>query len=374
MGTVEQAAAAFRTLADAEGDAVPMYARLCRIIADDPALASLLLEAPTGQRLPVLLLAALHDVVLADPATPLAAWYPSVGGDPAAAGDLAAALRSTLDRHRREVSWSLRHRRVQTNEVNRSVAWATVLTEASHLHDGRSAVLVELGASAGLNLWPDRARITFEGAAAGGGDVVAGDPGSPLELSTRVRTGTWPELGGARPEVAERVGIDSHPVELSNPEQARWLLACVWPEQQLRVRRLRAAMAAAASRPTVLRRGDVVDDLPDLLSATPDDHHVVVLSSWVLAYLERRRRGDLLDTLVAAEPALRRRGCSLSLATLEADHVLPWMPAPPLPADALPELQHASLLVVTDIGADGVHPRAIARCQAHLAWMDCLTP
>lgn len=373
MGTVEAAAAAFRTLADAEGDAVPMYARLCRTIADDPALASLLLEAPTGQRLPVLLLAALHDVVLSDPTTPLAAWYPSVGGDPTATGDLAAALRSTLDRHRQDVSWSLRHRRVQTNEVNRSVAWATVLAEASHLHDGRSAVLVELGASAGLNLWPDRARITFEGAAADGHDLVVGGPGSPLELSTRVRTGAWTALGGARPQVADRVGIDSHPVELGDPEQARWLLACVWPEQQLRMRRLRAAMAAAASRPTALQRGDVVDGLPDLLAAAPDDHHVVVLSSWVLAYLERGRRADLLDTLVDAEPALRRRGCSLTLATLEADHVLTWMPAPPLPPDAPAELQHASLLVVTGVGADGVRSRAIARCQAHLAWMDRLT-
>ena len=73
VATAEAAAAAFRTLADAEGAGIPMYARLCRSIADAPPLASLLLEAPPGQRLPVLLLAALHDVVLGDPEVALAA-------------------------------------------------------------------------------------------------------------------------------------------------------------------------------------------------------------------------------------------------------------------------------------------------------------
>lgn len=369
---MEQAARAFHTLADAEGDAVPMYARLCRTIADEPDASALLLEAPEGQRLPVLVLAALHDAVLREPDTALGAWYPTVGGDAGASGDLAAALRDTLHELGPLLRTTVRTRRVQTNEVNRSVAWVAALASTSVRGDQRPVALVELGASAGLNLWPDRAEVAFEGAAVDGGEVRTGRQGASPSLSTTVRTGAWPDLGRALPDVVHRVGIDSHPVDPEDPDQARWLLACVWPEQTVRVQRLRAALDAATTRPNVLRRGDVVDDLPAVLEQVPDDHRVVVVSSWVLAYLERSRRTDLLDTMSAAATELRRRGASLELLTLEADHVLPWAPAPPLPDDAPAELRHASLLVRSTFGPEGVHATALARCQAHLAWMDRL--
>lgn len=368
VATTDAAAASFRTLADAEGASIPMYARLCRAIAAAPPLASLLLEAPAGQRLPVLLLAALHDAVLHDPATPLGAWYPSVGGDAGHDGDLDAALHATVAQHRSRVVERLRHRQVQTNEVNRCVAWRAALAEVC-ADDDRPLALVELGASAGLNLGLDRFRVDVDGA---GLDGPVGPPTSPVHLGTLVRTGPWPALAAALPPMVQRVGIDQRPLDPTNRDDARWLTACVWPEQPVRLERLRAALELTAADPPTLVRGDMIDEVGRLLDRAPDDCHAVVLSSWALAYVARDGRARLLDLLRDAAGRLRERGGRLTLLTLEADHLLPWVAAPELPPDAPAEIRHASLLSVTSFDDRGVQAIPLARCQAHLAWMDRL--
>jgi hypothetical protein len=369
VASIEAAAEAFRTLAAAEGHDIPMYARLCDAIAADPEAAGLLLEAPSAQRLPVLVLAALHDVVLEHSDAPLGAWYPSVGGDPDLDGDLPAALHETLDVNRPQILDSVRHRRVQTNEVNRCVGWRAALATACR-HDDRPLALVEVGASAGLNLWLDRYRVDFDG----GAPAPVGPPDAPVRLSTEVRTGPWSGIEVDLPPVVARVGIDQHPLDPTDPSDARWLTACVWPEQTRRLERLRAALDLAAADPAPVTRGDMVDDVAAVIESLPPRVHVVVLSSWALAYVDRAQRSAFLDHLGAAAAQVARGGGRLTLATLEADRILPWVVAPPLPADAPASLRHASLLATTSFN-DGGAPGAevLARCQAHLAWMERLS-
>lgn len=369
VATIAASAAAFERLADAEGSAVPMYARLCRTIASDDTLAGLLLHAPVGQRLPVLLLAALHDVVLEDDTVPLAAWYPSVGGRVDHDGDLHAALRSTISARRDRVLHLVTHRQVQTNEVNRCVAWQLGLGGLT-ADDGRDLTLVEVGASAGLNLFPDRYRTELETADA---TMVLGPPDAPVRLGATLRGGPWPHPI-ALPPVVSRVGIDQRPLDVSDPDDARWLAACVWPEQHERFERLRAAIAWCTGSPPMMRTGDLVDDLDDVLDVGPVGSHAVVLCSWVLAYVERTRRAEFLERLSDAAARRHAMGGRLSLLTLEADHVLPWFAAPALPPDAPAERRHASLLVATTFDEHGTpSAAALARCQAHVRWVEHLS-
>ena len=371
MTDSSQAAESFVTLADAEESQVPMYARLCRAIADRPEVAGLLLEAPVAQRLPVLLLAALHEAVLLDPDSALAPWYPSVGGDAGLSGDLGAALDATLRDHWERIRTTVASRQVQTNEVNRCVAWRAGLALMCR-GDDRQLALVELGSSAGLNLGVDRYLISFDS----GGDVEAVGPAdSPVRLRTSLRTGSWPALTAPIPPVAERIGIDLSPLDPTDSDDTRWLTACVWPEQLLRLERLKAALDATAAAPPHVLRGDLVDRLDDAFDLVGDDRHVVVLSSWALGYLPRDRRASLQRRLALLAGRCADRGSRLTVLTLEADHVVPWTPTPALRSDAPPELRHASLLASTGFDHRGrTESTALARCQAHLAWVERLNP
>lgn len=375
VATLEDAAAAFRTFADAEGERIPAYARLCRIIAADESLHGLLLEAPTGQRLPVLLLAAIHDTVLANPEVPLAPWYPSVSGPELSTEDPGPALRATVTAHRARIVSLLRTRQVQTNEVNRCCAWQLALARLT-ASDHRPIHLVEIGASAGLNLLLDRYRYTISSA---DGVRTEGPDDASVQLATTIRRGDGPHTptldAGITAEIVSRVGLDQRPLDAADPDDARWLEACVWPEQQVRFERLSAALSVAAQDPPRIVQGDLVDDLAPLLAEAPDGAHVVVLSSWVLAYVARTRREDLWRLLQGAAVELAPRSIGISLLTLEAENVLDRISPPPLPDGASADDRFASILAATTFAPTaGVAPEVtvLARCQAHLVWADLL--
>ena len=48
------------------------------------------------------------------------------------------------------------------------------------------------------------------------------------------------------PPVAWRAGIDLSPVDLRDPDDVRWLRACLWPDQRARHERFDAAVAGRA--------------------------------------------------------------------------------------------------------------------------------
>ena len=174
-----------------------------------------------------------------------------------------------------------------------------------------------------------------------------------------------------------RVGLDQHPLDVTDPDDARWLAACTWPEQRERFERLTAAIERTAADPPLIVAGDMIDDaaaLVDaaLVDAAPAGAHVAVLASWALTYVERARRSELLDSLTEAGARVRADGGRLTLSTLDAGHVLPWIEAPAITDDADADHRHASLLSVTDFTDDGVLARPIAWAQAHLAWTERL--
>lgn len=379
--TPADAAARFRTFADAEGDAVPMYARLCRVIASDEDLAGLLLLAPANQRLPVLVLNAVHDVVLRDPSCPIAHWFPNVTGHPPPGRDPADALRATVEEYREEIEEIITTRRIQTNEVNRCAGWRLALGRVC-AGDDRPLALIELGPSAGLNLRLDDYRIETTDAR---GTVVDiwGTPESTVRVTSAMSDPSGgPELDPAGPGAALlatdippvrwRVGLDERPVDVTDPDDARWLKACVWPEQLERFERLSAALERAASDPPTLRVGEFTRDLRPLLDEAPHGHHVVVVSSWALAYVQRDERNRVIDQMRDAAALIEGNGGRMSLLTLEPESSLDWVPEAELAADEPASRRHASILAATMVGTAGVDAVALARCQAHVVWAEML--
>ena len=179
-----------------------------------------------------------------------------------------------VKKHEFEVFQLMRSRRTQTNEVGR----CAVLLPA--MPTGPLA-LVEVGASAGLCLLLDKYRYDY-------GSLQIGDKESPVRLRCRLRGYLRPRI--AIPQVVWRCGLDTAPVDLDDPSDIRWLLACVWPDHTDRRERLEAAIAIGRQHSLSVRHGDLVDDLPKVLEEAPTNATLVVLHSAVFPYVDPERR------------------------------------------------------------------------------------
>ena len=235
----------------------PLYAELCRRLADDP-------RAHAVGGTPLQLLAGLHFLVLGGEAS----WE-----------DLDLEAHSEFLRH------FVRERPVQTNEVQRS--WV-LLPLFLHAVGDRDVHVVELGASAGLNLVFDRYRYRY---ALG----EWGSEGAPLELKGRERRALPGELLARRLSVRSRVGVDLDPVDVTTGDGARLLRAFVWAGQQERLARLDRAIEALRADPPELIRGDVVDVLPDVLGRL--DGLALVFQTAVFQFLSEEARAAVRRTL-----------------------------------------------------------------------------
>lgn len=256
----------------------PLYARLATGLADADEAVALLAAAPVEARIPVTFFAAVHDLLLADPSEPLAAWYPNLVDVPRSDDPIPVA-RELCRRRRDDLLALITTRAPQTNELGRSavllLALAAVGAEVGPL------ALLDAGASAGINLIPDRLSVSYDGHHVGDG---------PLKLTCGVRGSGDPRRLPARlATIADRRGIDLRPVDLDDPEQVRWLEACVWPDQTDRFLRLRQAITEVRRAGVVIQAGDVVTDLTDQLARLGAGHRVVT-TSWVLNYLGEERQ------------------------------------------------------------------------------------
>lgn len=317
---------------------LPLYRAICEGVADDEEVAALLDAARPGQARPVLLLAALHDLVLRRPDLAAARWYPSVAGGVLPDGGPWPDVRAAALDHAEELRAVIASRATQTNEVNRSVHLGCLLAEAARDVPDAPVALVEVGASAGLLLGLDRYRI--EVGDAGQGGTVLGDPRSPVVCRGRLLSGRL-HPDAVLPRVVERVGLDRDPVALDDVDEVRWLEACLWPDQPERLERFRAAVALLRDDPPDLARGDMVADLGPTAHAARavatasastggPPVHLVVMSSWALTYVQRDRR----EAVVEALADLASDGRPVSWLTAEPPGCVPGLPAREGDADA----------------------------------------
>ncbi len=259
----------YRAFAEREARGTsPTYEEWALGISEDAQVTGLLDALEPRERQPNLVLAA-------------ARWHGAAGGY--------ADLRRTLLTRWDDVAATLRTRRTQTNEAARC---ATLLPFLAALP--QPLALLEVGASAGLCLLPDRYSYRYDD----GTHLDPTDGPSPVVLPCALGPGV---AAPARvPQVAWRAGLDLAPVDVADDDACAWLETLVWPEHEDRRTRLRAALALARTDPPRVVEGDLLTDLPALAAQAPDAATLVVLHSAVLAYVPpdaRERFVDLVGTL-----------------------------------------------------------------------------
>jgi hypothetical protein len=245
-------AARYRRFAELEADGrSPLYAALARGVAGDAATLAFLETLPVAKQQPNLLLAAVRHLCGA------ARDWPHFRALLRDNGDAVRAL--------------MLARRTQTNEPARC---ATLLPVLARLP--QPLALLEVGASAGLCLLPDFYAYRY------GAHHVA--PSSPAPVFNCDASSSTP-LPDSLPHVVWRAGLDLNPIDLGNRDDVAWLETLVWPEQNDRLDRLRAAIAIARSVRPLVVKGDLLVDLPALAAQAPSDATLVVFHSAVLAYV-----------------------------------------------------------------------------------------
>jgi hypothetical protein len=276
----------------------PLSVALMQGAADDLEKGGIVAELytdvplPAGQAPALRLLAALHRLVLAGQAPELAGYYPSVGGYDPPEGAWGAA-EQTLRMNAADLGVVLR-RGVQTNEPGRSaVLFGVLLWIADHYR--RPVRLLEIGASAGLNLLAENFAYRSSGA-------LLGDPESPL-----VFEGPWvgvpvPDPAGAQDHltVVERRGCDIAPIDATSRDGQLALLSYIWPDEPKRLARMRAALEVAERYPPVVDEAAAGEWIRQVLSRRQGSTVQLVWQSVFAQYLTSEDRDDLTAIMHAS--------------------------------------------------------------------------
>ena len=238
-------------------------------VTDDPAVLAWIAGLPRGKQQPNLVFAS-------------ARWH----GVPAPGPY--AGLRDALLGDDGTIRATILSRATQTNEVGRLTSLVPAFVQLG-AQEGRPLALLEVGASAGLCLYPDRYDYAWPpiGSVSGsGGPVLTSAAGGPLPVPD------------GPVEIAWRGGVDLQPVDVTDDHAVAWLEVCVWPEQEERRDRLRAAVAIARRESPTIVEGDLFDLLAGQVGAAREHGPVVVFHSAVALYLDRAQRQRFVDLML----------------------------------------------------------------------------
>ena len=252
-----------------------IYERLTLAVAGSRDLLAFIASLPDDRRQPNLFLGAVRHV----------------RGVPESADHLAEIVR----RDHARIRAVMLSRTTQTNEPGRCAVLLPVLAGLP-----QPLALIEVGASAGLCLLPDRYGYDFgvwriEPAAA---TVRTRPPVFACEA-----TGAVP-LPRAVPQIVWRCGLDLNPLDPRSADDMRWLETLVWPEQAGRAQRLRAAIDIARLDAPRIVKGDLLDDLEALMAAAPRQATLVVFHTAVVAYVASQAARDRFAAMMLGSNAV----------------------------------------------------------------------
>ena len=213
--------------------------------------------------------AVVKRVAAAFPGSELAGHYRQVEAGNGPAPALGRAFAEFVQEHWSGIVPLLETRMVQTNEVGRCAYLMPGFALVAAENPGRPLSLIDVGASAGLNLNWEKYRYRYSTG------HEFGPPDSPVVIRCEARKGL-PRFPTAFPTVSFSVGLDLAPVDLSDDEEYQWMQALIWPEHRDRSARLSAARNVWLRSPPTVLQGDAVDLLPEALRRAPEDSTLCV--------------------------------------------------------------------------------------------------
>ncbi len=268
----------------------PTYETLSLSIAENPGLLALARECMVGQPIPNLFFAAVKRISDDCHCEELAGHYTRIGEGGVPGCGLSGSFAQFCDRYDSEIVDLVRTRRVQTNEIRRC-SYLMPAFGSAFVDGGRKPLaLIDVGASAGLNLLWDSYQYRYsDGSTFGPSDAEV-----VIECELR---NEMPDIPGEMPDVAFRRGVDLNPVDLGDEEQFLWMMALVWPDHPDRAALLRAARRIWLNDPPRVERGDALEVLPRVLAEVPRDTALCVFHCHTLNQFPAESRNVFYEIL-----------------------------------------------------------------------------
>ena len=274
-----------------------MYAELAYGVSGDAELVAMASRKRKRQPAPNMLFAAVQYLLLNGAEHPLTAHYPIISGVERPMQPAFPLFRDFCLEHREEILELLGTRATQTNVVRRCTCLLPAFSIVSREAGGAPLALIDLGASAGLNLNFDRYGYRYQ---RGGAEVLRwGEADARVGLEAELLGVGTPDLARSI-DVVRRVGVDTNPIDLRDHDQLTWLRALIWPEHVERHQRLVEAAAELERQPIELLRGDGAELLPRLIADVPSDAALVVYATVAPYQFSRDARRKVEEALAAA--------------------------------------------------------------------------
>ena len=324
--------------------ATSLYERLAIGISTDHELLSLASNA-ISKPVPMIFLAAVHFLLLNGAAHPVAAFYPDIHPEPyPPETDMYPLFRDFCLQHQDEIEALITTYHVQTNEVRRCACLLPAFGIAAKQAQGLPLTLVELGASAGINLLWDHYGYDY------GDGIFYGNGTSPVQLTCTVRGDRWPPLPETFPQIVSRIGIDLNPIDVWEQSSLNWLKSFIWPEHTARFDLLHHAIEIARNNPPELRKGDILKILPDVIEALPLESYPCLFHTFVSNQMSPEERNGL--TNIIADHGSNRNLCSISI-------------------DLSEKYKYPRLELMSYING-AKDRRHLANCSGHSRWLEWL--
>ena len=289
---IERAEQAFRRTSElARVEDAPLYEHLAAGIAEDAFLLEMATHVRPTQSMPYLLFDSVQYLLLGGVQHELARYYPNLTDTPSAASSAFPVFREFCNEHAAEIRRLIETHVNQTNEIGRIAALLPVFGEVARRSGGRSLGLVEVGPSGGLLLCFDRYFIDY-------GRVHWGDSASTVRIHCQIEDDKTPPLEPGVPAISHRVGLDIEPIDLTDDNEARWLLSSMWPDHRDLALRQRDAIEELRRDPPRLVKGGTLEVQP-LLEGVPRDLTLCVLQSFVFSHVPEEERQQFIEILAA---------------------------------------------------------------------------
>lgn len=265
-----------------------LYEYLSIEIAEDKEMLELAAYAKEGQPVPNLLLGVVHYLLLKGKNHNLKDFYPSIVTTPKSVDESYATFQDFCIKYMNEIIPLLKTRFVQTNEVRRC---SYLFPTFSYIYEKvkKPLALIEIGTSAGFQLLWDTYSYSY------GTNKRYGDQHAEVQIISEVREGILPSFLDSMPPVVSRIGIDLHPIDVTNDEDYLWLNALIWPEHHERRLLFEQATKCIKVNPLTLLEGDGVDLLPELVNDIPTDHCICVFHTHVANQMPLEVKMRLLE-------------------------------------------------------------------------------